>query len=159
MRKLLLYFALIKFNFIVAQPIPECVDITKRLFLTCDNDTLLYLTDLNVPEAIGSKENCFRIRDIKDSLNTKLFKIEIYQSDKYFFKKNEKEMKIFLTNLMLENSFNYYLNITEFVEGTFFIDVSKKKNTKKVYCEMCIDSIDAIDITPKKWKTKKRWKN
>jgi hypothetical protein len=131
MRKLLIYFALIKFNFIVAQPISECVDITKRLFLTCNNDTLLYLTDFNIPEAIGLKESCFRIRDIKDSLSTKLFVIEIYQSDKYFHKKNEKEMKIFLTNLIVENSFNYYLNIPEFIEGTFFIDVSKKKKTKK----------------------------
>ena len=61
-------------------------------------------------------------------------------------------MKIFLTNLMVENSFNYYLNIPEFIEGTFFIDVSKKKKTKKVNCEMCIDIIEAIDITPKKWK-------
>lgn len=87
MKKILIYIAFLNFSFLVAQPLPKCVNATKRLFLTCNKDTLLYKTDINILEAIGSKVSCFRIRDIKDSLNTKLFKIEVYQSNKHFQKK------------------------------------------------------------------------
>ena len=66
-------------------------------------------------------------------------------------------MQIFLTYLKEENSFDYYLNIPKFKEGIYFIDVSKKRKIKKVNCYMCRDTIDSIDITPKKWcKRKKR---
>jgi hypothetical protein len=129
------------------------------LFLTCNKDTILYNTDIKILEAIGLQESCFRIRDIKDSLSTKLFKIEIYQSGKYFPKKNGKKMEIFLTHLIVENSFNYYLNIPKFKEGIYFIDVSKLRKIKKVNCQMCRDTIEAIDVTPKKWCPKKRWRN
>lgn len=68
-------------------------------------------------------------------------------------------MQIFLTRLVVENNFNYYLNIPKFKEGIYFIDVSKESKIKKVNCQMCRDSIEATDITPKKWCTRKKWKN
>ena len=95
MKKILIYITLFNFGFLVAQPLPKCVNATKRLFITCKQDTLFYLTDTNILEAVGLKDSCFRVRDIKDSLSTKLFKIEIYKTDTFFHKNSEKKCKYF----------------------------------------------------------------
>ena len=152
MKKVIIIFlAFLNFAFTNAQPLQDCFTASKRLFLTCNNDTLLYKTDTNINEAFATKSKCFRIRDIIDSLNTKLFKIEIYLSDKHFKKIDDRKMVIFLTNLVMKNSFNYYLNIPKFKEEIYFINVSKKRKTKKVGCYMCKDSINTIDVLPNTW--------
>lgn len=159
MKVIIIFLAFLSFTHTTAQPLPDCVTASKRLFITCANDTLLYKTDYNINEAFNYESNCFRIRDILDSLNTKLFKIELYLSDKHFKKKDDRKMIIILTNLVMKDSFNYYLNIPKFKKKIYFINVSKKRKTKKVSCYMCRDSINAVDITPKNWCIKKQCRN
>lgn len=167
------YFLIIILFFVAffceAQPLPNCLDATKRLFIK-SNDKILFHELNNTDSYIdSSRVECFKIygNQLKDSINTYYFKVEIYQSNNEYQKEDEKKMFLFVYGINLKDkvnsfnndSFNLYLKIPKFKEGIYFIDVSKLRKIKKVNCQMCRDTIDAIDITPKKWCAKKRWKN
>lgn len=145
---------------IQAQPIPDCAKNSayKKIFLEGDKELICDLKQFNsIPNNINS---CFTISQykIKDSLNITYFSFNIYKSINDF-SENRNKMEIYFINVLGKKSFSLYLEIAKFKEGIYFIDVSKKGKIKKVSCQMCRDTIEAIDVTPKKWCTRKRWRN
>jgi hypothetical protein len=141
-----------------AQPIPDCAEssVSKRLFLKGNEELLC---DLEWSGAKPSSINgCRAISTyrIKDSLSSNYFIMNVYKNIKDFSDdiwKREKvdKMQVYFVNNVNEKSFNYFLEIPEFKKGIYFIDVSKGNKVKKMNCQMCRDSIDAIDITPQNW--------
>jgi hypothetical protein len=162
MKKLILFTTLLfSFYFSNAQPIPDCArNITdSKIFLEGPNELLCDLTKYGAyPSDLSG---CFVIDSyrIKDSLNTRYFKINIYK-DIYNYsnssKKDIDKMEVYFFNVMNKN-FNYYLIVPDFKKGSFFIDVSKTHKIKYVECQMCRQSIQAFDITPEKWSEIKKW--
>lgn len=167
MKKLMFFIIFIFLPlFTYAQPVPDCArsSVNNRLFLSGSNELLCDLVTYNArPSYING---CFVIHSyqIKDSLKVNYFKTNIYKStidftDDFIKKKKVHKMEVYFVNIKNKDSFNYYLNIPKFKAGFFLIDVSKRNKTKTVFCDMCRDSIEALDITPKKWNKIKSWKN
>ncbi len=165
--KLVLIISLLWLTFSNAQPIPACAKnlASTRLFLYSSDQQLL--CDLVRYGAIPSRvSGCFVIHpyQMKDRQNTICFKVNVYNniedfSDDSWKRKKVTKMEIYFVNIIKKDSFNFYLEIPEFKEGIYFIDVSKKNKIKIVNCYMCKDSINAIDITPHKWEKRKKWRN
>jgi hypothetical protein len=183
MKKLVLIISLFSFFLSNAQPVPDCAknSASTRLFLK-GSDQLFCDLGHAIPSYINE---CFAIYpyQIKDKRSINYFKINVYKNindfsdDSWNRKKEAKmnvlksvndssngkkaiKMEIYFVNIIKKDSFNFYLEIPEFKEGAYFIDVSKIKKIKKVECPMCIDSIDATDITPDKWEleNRKKWR-
>ncbi|MEN2400898.1 hypothetical protein GKZ90_0014025 [Flavobacterium sp. MC2016-06] len=163
MKKLILFIYFVSLSLISqAQSIPDCAknSVNSRLFL---NGPHTLLCDSISSNASPSNINqCFAIRSyqIRDTLNINYFKIYIYKNINDFANKKKKKtpkMEIYFTNIIDKDSFNYYLDISKFKKGSFFINVSKKNNVKAVECVMCRDSIKVFDVTPKNWSEIKKW--
>ena len=160
MKKLIsIIFYIFSSSLIHSQPIPDCAKNSafKIIFIDGNKEIICDLVQGNsIPNEIN---DCFAIHhyQIKDTLNITYFKFNIYKNiNDYSNKKNNMEINII--NLSKKKSFDLYLEIVEFKQGIYFIDVSKKRKIKKVNCYMCKDSIEAIDITPKKWYKRRKWK-
>ena len=167
MKYLLSYIFLVVEVFCNAQPLPDCAKTTtnKLLFIKSSENLVSDLTVGNTqPSYLDSITSCFRIdySDVKVGLNSIYFDFKIYKNNiDYFYryKKSKQFMHVYMRGLNFKDSknrfyndtFKYYLYIPKFKEGIYYIDVSKKKKIKKVICQMCIDSIKAIDITPEIW--------
>ena len=142
-----------------AQPLPKCVDATKRLFIKSDVEILFEEQNKTYSYIDSSRIECFKIwnAQIKDTLNSYFFEFEIYQSNNIYQKKDEQKMHFFVLGLTLESTnnnfskdtFNFYIEIKKFKEGIYFIDVSKNNmDIIFVNCYMCRDTIAALNITP-----------
>lgn len=172
-KKLLIYIVLINFSFVIAQPIPDCAKntVNKKLFLKSNNNLLGYPLSKSNPSIINQNIECFSLQNkVKDSLGLYYYKINVYKKINDFSndfwtrrrltiynnddarkRKKVSKMEIYLINFTNKDSFNLYLDIPKFKKGNYIIDVSKKSKTKKVSCQMCKDSINAIDVSPNDW--------
>jgi hypothetical protein len=152
-----------------AQPVSDCARVSRRIFINSDSDEeFLVLINSRIYEGqirassheigfvLPSRLQCFIVVKLEENdMQSKFFKIEVY-SNRSWPKIHDKKMAIYVSGIKPEkDSFDFYLNIPKFKEGVYFIDVSKKRKTKKVSCQMCRDSIKAIDISPRKWRIKK----
>ena len=166
MKKLIsIIFYIFSSSLIHSQPIPDCAknSVNNKLFIKSKIN--LFCNDLDNSSYLDSTTTCHVVPNfkIKDSLGNIFFELKFYKSisdfsDAHWKNKKVTMMKIYFNNLNSIDSINLYLEIPKFKEGTFFIDVSKKRKIKKVNCYMCKDSIEAIDITPKKWCKRKKWR-
>ena len=180
MRYLLFYTFLIVSFYSKAQPLPECAGtINKRLFVKSNENLLSNLRIGNAsPSDLDSTINCFEIdySEIKDSLGNIFFDFKIYRtienfSDNIWEKKKVPCMHIYIGGLNFKDStdhyyndtFTYYIEISKFMKGEFWIDVATMNNFVSVPCRQCIENhgnkgkyINAINITPDNWEKCKK---
>lgn len=164
MRYVLFNICLILSFYCKAQPVPDCDKIrtNKRIFVKSQQDLIVDLRVGNAsPHGINKDTNCFKIGyyDIKDSLGKIFFDFKIYKtssdfSDDVWEDKDVPNMRIYIYGLNLKDitnhynndTFTYYIEIPEFLEGEYWIDVSNCKDVVPIRCFMCKDSIDALNI-------------
>jgi hypothetical protein len=161
-KNLYLLIVLLQFFLTNAQPNPKfsCAreSVFTKLFMYGNKDFYCNLSIINSLQ-FSNINNCFAINEIqiRDSLITNYFKIDVYKSLSNFFDDTQRnvktnKMEFFLINFNRNDLINYYLEIPEFKKGIYFVDVSKKGTLKKVRCHECKDSVvNTIDITPQKW--------
>jgi hypothetical protein len=157
-----------------AQPVPDCArsDVKKRLFVKSIENLICNLRVGNIRccSNLDSTVNCFTIAysDIKDSMSNIYFDFKIYKTIEdydldYNQKKTSSFMHIFIGGLNLKDfvnhyykdTFNLYIEIPKFIAGIYYMDVSKNGMNKiLVSCDICRESIVALNITPYNWKRK-----
>ncbi len=169
MKKLLFSIFFLVSLFANAQPVSDCARVSRRIFINSDSDEeFLVLINSRIYEGqirassheigfvLPSILQCFIVVKLEENdMQSKFFKMEVY-SNQSWPKIHDKKMAIYVSGIKPEkDSFDFYLNIPKFKEGIYFIDVSKLKKTKTVHCDMCRDSIESIDISPRKWRKRK----
>lgn len=168
--------------FVHAQPKPDCAGTgaKKRLFVKSKENLLSDLVIMTAsPSDIDSTINCFTIGNykIKDSIGSIFFDLKIYKtiadfSDDHWHRKKVECMHIYIkglnftdsANKYFKDTFTYYIEIPKFLNGEYWIDVSKiTNNLFSVPCGECIENhysrgkyITAMNITPNKWRKKKK---
>ncbi|KAA9338971.1 hypothetical protein [Adhaeribacter soli] len=174
-----LFFSLIG----VAQPTHDCKKDTPgvQLFIKSNKEILVDLARFGgMPTRLNSNEfECFIIPENKIIQNKDrgfidfgFFKSIKDFSDNYSKSREVPHMRFFITGInykpgyISKNSKRnvYFIYISEFVIGTFYLDVSKVKKKKivEIYCKECRNNeengnrppkIKAIDLTALFWKS------
>ncbi len=160
-----------------AQPLPDCAGTTatKRLFIKSNQNLLCTGVARSNPINLDSaKTRCFKIAEYKiNTINDQCyFDLKVYKNLIDFDlewnkKKIAPHMKIYISGLNFKDAdnkyygdtFTYYLEIPEFIEGEYWIDVSKQIHTSiSVPCRECTENhesrgefIKAVNITPYYW--------
>ncbi|TPG40864.1 hypothetical protein [Flavobacterium pectinovorum] len=179
MKKLILFtILLISFYSLNAQPLHECYSETGIKIALKGNEEL----QCSLSPSFNLND-CFFIDPsyIKDSLGIAYFKIKIYKNitdasddtwkgKKIYLKdsvyihkiRDVDKMVIYVAKFDKNERISFYLEISEFKKGSFFIDASKidtvkYERMKSVEYHRGSDTIQGFDITPEKWTEIKKW--